>query len=146
MIARYSGVRIALMAKSDGYSNLKPLNTRTKEEQRKIQTMGGKASGKARRKKASLMRCAQRVLESDIPKELKPQLKKIIGEVEDENDTLFTLAVASMTKEAISGNTHAFAQLKDLVQDMDAAYIEDEQEEDELSRSLRELAEEMNNG
>lgn len=89
------------------------------------------------------MRCAQRVLESDIPKELKPQLKKIIGEVEDESDTLFTLAVASMTREAIGGNTSAFAQLKDLVQDMDAAYIEDDMEEDELSRSLRELGESL---
>ena len=127
-------------------ANLDPHKIRTAEEARKKGRNGGIASGKARRKKASLMRCAQRVLESDIPTELKPQLKKIIGEVEDENDTLFTLAVASMTREAISGNTHAFAQLKDLVQDMDAAYIEDEQEEDDLSRSLRELAEEMNNG
>ena len=127
-------------------ANLDPHKIRTAEEAREKGRNGGIASGKARRKKASLMRCAQRVLESDIPKELKPQLEKIVGEVEDENDTLFTLAVASMTKEAISGNTHAFAQLKDLVQDMDAAYIEDEQEEDDLSRSLRELAEEMNNG
>lgn len=116
------------------------------KEQAKTARKGGIASGKAKRKKASLMRCAQRVLESDIPKELKPQLQKIIGEVEDENDTLFTLAVASMTKEAISGNTAAFSQLKDLVQDMDAAYIDDQEEEDELSRSLRELAEEMNDG
>lgn len=92
------------------------------------------------------MRCAQRVLESDIPKELKPQLTKIIGEVEDENDTLFTAAVAGMVKEAIAGNAKAFHELKDIVGEMDAAYIEDTQEEDELSRSLRELAEEMNNG
>ena len=121
--------------------NLKPF--RTVEEAREKGRNGGIASGKARRKKASLMRCAQRVLESDIPKELKPNLKKIIGEVEDENDTLFTLAVASMTKEAISGNTSAFAQLKDLVQDMDAAYVDDDMEEDELSRSLRELGESL---
>ena len=124
-------------------ANLDPHKIRTAEEAREKGRNGGIASGKARRKKASLMRCAQRVLESDIPKELKPRLKKIIGEVEDENDTLFTLAVASMTKEAISGNTHAFAQLKDLVQDMDAAYIEDHEEEDELSRSLRELGESL---
>lgn len=90
-----------------------------------------------------MMRCAQRVLESDVPKELKPQLSKIIGEVEDENDTLFTAAVAVMVKEALGGNTHAFSQLKDIVQDMDAAYIEDDTEEDELSRSLRELGERL---
>lgn len=123
--------------------NLIPNSERTPSELREQTRRAGIASGKARRKKASLMRCAQRVLESDIPKELKPQLKKIIGDFDDENDTLFTLAVASMTKEAIGGNVHAFSQLKDMVQDMDAAYIEDETEEDELSRSLRELGESL---
>lgn len=123
--------------------NLDPHKIRTAEEARAKGRNGGIASGKARRKKASLLQCAQRVLESDIPKELLPQLKKIIGDVEDENDTLFTLAVASMAKEAISGNTHAFAQLKDMVQDMDAVHVDEEQEEDELSRSLRELGESL---
>ena len=132
------------MARSDGYSNLIPASERSKDEVRRNGAKGGIASGKARRKKASLMRCAQRVLESDIPKEIKGGIQKMVGEVDDENDTLFTAAVAVMVKEAIGGNTHAFAQLKDLVQDMDAAYIEEEQEEDDLSRSLRELAEEMN--
>lgn len=124
--------------------NLKPV--RSTEEARERGRNGGIASGKARRKKASLMRCAQRVLEAEIPKEIKGSIQKMVGELDDENDTLFTAAVAVMAKEAIGGNTHAFAQLKDMVQDMDAAYIEDEQEEDELSRSLRELAEEMNDG
>lgn len=123
--------------------NLEPHKIRSAEEAREKGRKGGIASGKARRKKASLMRCAQRVLESDVPKELKPQLSKIIGEVEDENDTLFTAAVAVMVKEALGGNTHAFSQLKDIVQDMDAAYIEDDTEEDELSRSLRELGERL---
>lgn len=131
------------MAKEDGYSNLKPLNTRTKEEQRKIQSMGGKASGEARRRKASLMKCAQRVLQADIPKELKPSLEKMIGEYDDDVDTLYTLAVASTMKEAIGGNISAFRELKDIVQDMDAAYIDDHEEEDELSRSLRELGESL---
>lgn len=116
---------------------------RTKREASERGRNGGIASGKARRKKASLIRCAQRVLESDIPKELKPQLNKIIGDVEDENDTLFTLAVASMTKEAIGGNVQAFRELKDIVKEMDAVYIDGEQEEDALSRSLRELGESL---
>lgn len=38
--------------------NLKPLNERTKEEQRKIQSDGGKASGAARRRKRSLKEAA----------------------------------------------------------------------------------------
>lgn len=134
------------MAREDGYSNLIPASERSKDEVRRNGAKGGIASGKARRKKASLMRCAQRVLEADIPKEIRGGVQKIIGEIDDEHDELFTAAVAVMAKEALAGNTHAFAQLKDMVQDMDSAYIEDEQEEDDLSRSLRELAEEMNNG
>ena len=34
--------------------DLRPLNTRTIEEQKEITSMGGKASGKARRKKRDL--------------------------------------------------------------------------------------------
>lgn len=89
------------------------------------------------------MKCAQRVLQADIPKELKPSLEKMIGEYDDDVDTLYTLAVASTMKEAIGGNISAFRELKDIVQDMDAAYIEDHEEEDELSRSLRELGESL---
>ena len=46
--------------------NLKPQSERTKEEQRRIATMGGKASGKARREKADLRKMCQMVLEMDI--------------------------------------------------------------------------------
>lgn len=121
--------------------NLKPV--RTKEEARKRGRNGGIASGKARRKKASLMKCAQRVLESDVPKELKGQLRKMIGDVEDENDTLFTMAVASMAREAIKGNPKAFHELLTIVGDLESVYVEGDAEEDELSKSLRELGESL---
>lgn len=121
--------------------NLQPV--RSTEEARKRGRNGGIASGKARRKKASLMRCAQRVLESDITPSIKEKLEQMVGEIEDENDTLFTAAVAVMAKEAVGGNVGAFRELKDLVRDMDNAYVEDEQEEDDLSRSLRELGESL---
>lgn len=42
------------MPSSDGRKNLRPQNTRTKEEQREIARMGGKASGIARRKKRTM--------------------------------------------------------------------------------------------
>lgn len=89
------------------------------------------------------MKCAQRVLESDVPKELKGQLKHLIGEVDDENDTLFTLAVASMTREAIKGNAKAFHELLTIVGDLESAFVDDETEEDALSASLRELGESL---
>ena len=49
-----------------GIENLKPQSERTKEEQRQIATMGGVASGKARREKADLRKMCQMVLEMDI--------------------------------------------------------------------------------
>ena len=38
----------------NGTKNLKPLNTRTKEDQKKIRSAGGIASGKARRERKTL--------------------------------------------------------------------------------------------
>lgn len=121
--------------------NLQPV--RTKEKARELGRNGGIASGKARRKKASLMRCAQRVLESDITPAIKKQIETITGELDDENDTLFTAAAAVMAKEAISGNVQAFRELKDIVKGMDEAFVDEDEQEDELSRSLRELGESL---
>ena len=53
------------MAK-EGQNNLIPLNERTKEEQREITTMGGKASGKVRQEKATFKNAIKWLMESDI--------------------------------------------------------------------------------
>lgn len=47
------------MADNKGHDNLIPMNKRTKDEQRKIATQGGKASGKVRREKADFKRKCQ---------------------------------------------------------------------------------------
>ena len=49
-------------SKHTGMDNLIPLCDRTKEEQRIITTMGGKASGEARRKKKTMREYAQKLL------------------------------------------------------------------------------------
>lgn len=49
--------------------NLKPLNKRTKSEQREIAKKGGVASGIARRKKADLKAAIETALTSDIVKD-----------------------------------------------------------------------------
>lgn len=46
--------------------NLKPLNQRTKEEQRKIQSMGGKASGEARRERSTVKQILLSYLDESI--------------------------------------------------------------------------------
>ena len=49
-----------------GQENLKPQNTRTKEEQRKIASKGGKASVKARREKKLLKECFDILLDKEF--------------------------------------------------------------------------------
>ena len=50
-----------------GQENLKPLDKRTKEEQREIQVKGGIASGKARREKADMRKLMNMMLAENIP-------------------------------------------------------------------------------
>ena len=47
---------------ANGHENLIPLNRRTKDEQRNIQSAGGKKSGKVRRRKAALRDTMNRLL------------------------------------------------------------------------------------
>ena len=54
------------MAENKGHDNLIPVNQRTKDEQRRIQTAGGVASGKARREKADFKRKCQMWMESTV--------------------------------------------------------------------------------
>ena len=49
---------------NDGIKNLIPQNQRTKEEQRQIATMGGRASGEARRAKKTMREVLEVLLET----------------------------------------------------------------------------------
>ena len=74
--------------------NLKPLNTRTKSEQREIAIKGGKASGKARRER----------------KTLKEELLALL----EAGDTQKNISLA-MIQQALEGNTKAFEVIRDTV-------------------------------
>ena len=62
-----------------GESNLIPLNERTKEEQRRIATEGGKASVKARRDKKMLKDCLEILLERAEKVEIDGKTLKLTG-------------------------------------------------------------------
>lgn len=103
--------------------------------------MGGIASGKARRKKASLIRSAQTILEADMPKKVKSSIEKLAGTVEDENDSLFTAATAVMVKEALDGNVQAYRELLKAVDMIESSVrIDDSIDDDAMSASLEEFA------
>lgn len=74
----------------DGTKNLIPQSKRTKEEQRKIAKMGGKASGEARRQKRDMRELMKMMLEMNPKDEDKPYAYKV---------TEAMLSIASDTKQ-----------------------------------------------
>lgn len=98
----------------NGTKNLIPLNQRTKEEQREIQSKAGKASGESRRKRKTLR-------------------EELIALLSDGN-TQEKISVA-MIDQALCGNVKAFETIRDtigekpvdkvMVADIDAAVIND---------------------
>ena len=84
-----------------GQENLVPQSERTKEEQRKIATMGGQASGEARRRKRDIRLAVEALLEKDY----KGKDGKILSGAE-------AITVKQMEK-ALKGDTKAFEVLRD---------------------------------
>ena len=82
--------------------NLKPQNKRTKSEQREIAKMGGKASGKARRKKANLKNALNTILTAEATSKT-AQLLEELG-FENTNEMAIML---SLTQQAMKGNVRA---------------------------------------
>lgn len=74
--------------------NLKPMNKRTKSEQRKIATMGGKRSGEVRRAR----------------KTLKDELLLLLSQ----GNTQEKISL-SLIQEALNGNTKAFEVIRDTI-------------------------------
>lgn len=89
------------MAVKKGQENLVPQSERTKEEQRKIATMGGQASGEARRRKRDIRLAVEALLERDY----KGKDGQILSGAE-------AITVKQMEK-ALKGDTKAFEVLRD---------------------------------
>lgn len=121
--------------------HLKPYQFKAGKEQSKTASKGGKASVKARRKKASLLRSAKIVMEAGIPSKMKTQVEKLTGEIDDENDELFTAATAIMMREALNGNVHAYRELKDIMRMIeDNVTIDETIDDDDISATLEGIA------
>lgn len=134
------------MAKKGGNTdNLKPFDNdgRTVEEQRAIQVAGGIASGKARRRKKSLLECARTVLEADIPEKQYKTIEKMIGGLSEDENTLFTASVAVMMNKALSGDVKAFNAIKDIVQQIEDQAFTREIMDDPLTKALEELGKDL---
>lgn len=89
---------------SNGYENLIPLNRRTKDEQRKIQSQGGKASGESRRRKADFRKTLNMLLTAEIDH---PDWTPFLDSI-GVDSTLEAAVNAAMVKEALMGNVKAY--------------------------------------
>lgn len=101
--------------------NLIPLNKRTKEEQREIASKGGKASGKARRRKANAKKAVELFCSLPLKEGTLDNLNdlKSLSEINEANLTFFELAVINQLKIASQGDgtqsTQAFKEILKLL-------------------------------
>nr|DAF19098.1 MAG TPA: hypothetical protein [Caudoviricetes sp.] len=97
--------------------NLKPLNQRTKSEQREITTKGGIESGKARRRKKALRTALKEAVALSM-KELHPDLKDGImraAGLKDEALTVGDAILGSIVRSACAGDPKMMKILLDTI-------------------------------
>lgn len=87
----------------DGRANLIPMNRRTEIDQKRIATMGGKASGEARRKKADFRRVLNQILTMQVPDDVMRQQLQDLG-LEGDMQTALN---ATMVRQALAGSVKA---------------------------------------
>lgn len=122
--------------------NLIPFTSdQSREEAKKNGRKGGIASGKAKRRKKAVREVIEMLANQPLTNDkLRKSIKGITAGVEEDDIDLLTAATMGLFQSAIKGNEKAY---KLIMERLDEAVIEDEAEEDELSKSLRELGESL---
>lgn len=98
-----------------GEDNLIPLSERTKEEQREIATMGGKASGEARRRKRAMKQTLELLLSMKLKTGKECDLEKVpsFEKLKDKNITVEEAIVVKQVQKALKGDLNAAAFIRD---------------------------------
>lgn len=94
-----------------GQNNLIPLNQRSEEERKRIASMGGKASGEARRKKRDIYQITNIMLNAELNDVGRETVEGICGVMPEEALTNNALIVAGQIRAAYEGDTSAFKVL-----------------------------------
>lgn len=131
--------------------NLVPFQEFSAEKQREIQSMGGKASGEAKRRKKAFRETVQQIASMGVPDKV---LKKLREQgISKEDATYQTAIVLKMFHEAMSGNVSAFNTLVNVAGEMvnkheltgkdgQPLQVEKQMTMEEIREKLRELDEE----
>ena len=93
--------------------NLVPINERTKSEQREIASAGGKASGKARRRKKNLKQKMQLLLSLPAADNDQAELSAMGVDPEDMDNEM--VLVKALFLAAAEGDTKAFDRIQDVL-------------------------------
>lgn len=121
--------------------NLIPFNKRAESEQREIRSKGGKARAAKARKRKAVREVMEMIANQPVTNDkLKKQMKAITGEIDEEDIDMITAATMGIFQAAIKGNVSAYEMIADK---LDESKVEDETEEDELSKALREWGESL---
>lgn len=107
--------------------NLIPFTERTENEQREIASKGGKASGKARRRKKSMKQCMEMLLALPASPDDRQLLSDIgvafadLGDDELNNQLVVNAALLAAAK---SGDVSAIKELRSIIRDDERIKIE----------------------
>ena len=127
--------------------NLKPLNTRTKEEQRAIQRKGGIASGEARRRKKTEKQRALMQLEAMVSDDDDKRELASFG-IEGKDADMYNLMLVRLLEKALKGDVMAVKEYRNIIEtdnaakDMKLRKKEDKRKEEELRMKLEKFEEE----
>lgn len=102
------------MSREEGYKNLIPFSERTEDEQRKIRSAGGEASGIARRRKRSLKEAADLFLSLPVKDAKKRNALLRDGVPEEDADNQMAMIVG-LAKKAAKGDAKSAKVLIELL-------------------------------
>lgn len=98
--------------------NLKPFAERTESEQREIRKKGGKASGRARRKKKTMQELMKATLALALKKDGKitdAEIEKNLPGLASQNMSVMQALVLAQVKKGLEGDGNAFDRIMELV-------------------------------
>ena len=107
-------------ARNNGTKNLIPVNKRTKEEQKQITSMGGKASAQARRQRKETRALAKFVL--DLIPELPTDTRKALGKMglsKEEKPSIHLISMLAIAQKSMKGDLQANKWLEELAGNTD---------------------------
>lgn len=115
--------------------NLINIANRSTEEQRKIQSMGGKASGEARRRKKTLSEMATAIMQTDLQPNQRKQIKAM-GLNPDEFNQWTACIFGLLSKASKDGDVKAVEKLQELTGETTKATTVEEQKQDNLLKAI----------